>query len=336
MAAQAIDIVYQLNANDQNDVGIYHQGTSPLEVVSFGPQEHCDVLLPGLREGERILAYRYKDLVIVKNLTGRNLIVQGRVLKNGDLCRIFTGQRILIDDQVLTHQESGLLLQRQEERLPSSDLCHRQRRGRSAFGKEPLPGFLSRSDFRVAGSGNRLERRGCGPQRGPAQRGEDRRGHAGRQHCLSQRQRAGSGRSAPPRARQFGGRFQLKASKSEYLVSNNPGLLEEDDILLSPGSGGEVLLKIYCDYERKGGRSKCFRRTARFSCGGVPVRNFAPLADGDTIRIDAGQVLRCNFSERILEEERNIISLPRGARSRLPVPQQAGGDRRDLIFRATR
>jgi len=27
------------------------------------------------------------------------------VLKNGDLCRIFTGQRILIDDQVLTHQD---------------------------------------------------------------------------------------------------------------------------------------------------------------------------------------------------------------------------------------
>ena len=91
MAAQAIDIVYQLNANDQNDVGIYHQGTSPLEVVSFGLPEHCDVLLPGLHDSERILAYRYKDLVILKNLTGRNLIVQGRVLKNGDLCRIFCG-----------------------------------------------------------------------------------------------------------------------------------------------------------------------------------------------------------------------------------------------------
>ena len=49
MAAQAIDIVYQLNANDQNDVGIYHQGASPLDVVSFGPPDHCDVLLPGLR-----------------------------------------------------------------------------------------------------------------------------------------------------------------------------------------------------------------------------------------------------------------------------------------------
>ena len=42
---------------------------------------------------------------------------------------------------------------------------------------------------------------------------------------------------------------------------------------------------------------------------GVPVRNFAPLSDGDTIRIDTGQVLRCNFSERLLEEERNIIRL---------------------------
>jgi ABC-type multidrug transport system ATPase subunit/ABC-type transport system involved in cytochrome c biogenesis permease component len=32
------------------------------------------------------------------------------------------------------------------------------------------------------------------------------------------------------------------------------------------------------------------------------------LKDGDFIRIDAGQGLRCDFSERIIEEERNIIS----------------------------
>ena len=41
----------------------------------------------------------------------------------------------------------------------------------------------------------------------------------------------------------------------------------------------------------------------------MPVRNSdAELKDGDTIRIDTGQVLRCNFAERIIEEERNIIS----------------------------
>src|SRR5437899_5939381 len=41
--------------------------------------------------------------------------------------------------------------------------------------------------------------------------------------------------------------------------------------------------------------------------GDAPVRTTAQLKDGDTIRIDVGQVLRCNFSERIIEEERNII-----------------------------
>ena len=62
------------------------------------------------------------------------------------------------------------------------------------------------------------------------------------------------------RARAMGGRFQLKASKSEYLVSNNPSLLEEDDILLSPGTSGDVLLKILCDYDKRVGTTGSDRR----------------------------------------------------------------------------
>ena len=100
----------------------------------------------------------------------------------------------------------------------------------------------------------------------------------------------------------------LKAHKSEYLVSNNPGLLEEDDILLSPGTGGEVLLKILCDYEHKVGQLEVLQADRPILVGEIPVRNTAALADGDTIRIDTGQILRCNFAERIIEEERNIIS----------------------------
>ena len=38
---------------------------------------------------------------------------------------------------------------------------------------------------------------------------------------------------------------------------------------------------------------------------GQPSTDFMKF--GDTIRIDAGQVLRCDFTERIIEEERNII-----------------------------
>jgi len=109
------------------------------------------------------------------------------------------------------------------------------------------------------------------------------------------------------RARAFGGRFPLKASKSEYLVSNNPSLLAADDILLSPGTAGDVLLKISCDYDKRIGNLEVLESDRPIMVGESAVRTNAPLRDGDTIRIDVGQFLKCNFSERIIEEERNII-----------------------------
>lgn len=306
MAAQAIDIVYQLNANDQSDSGIYHQGASPLEAVSFGTPEHCDVALAGLRDLERIVAYRYRDLVIVKNLTGRNLIVQGRALKDGDLCRIFAGQRILIDDQVLTHQDLvSYFNAKKNVSLPqifvavNADDEVRLEKNRSrdsclevAFGLRVQVKALA--DVDAVLKGVRLSK----DTTVEATLEDKIIFHNDSELDLGDLRR---------RARQYGGRFQLKASKSEYLVSNNPGLLHEDDILLSPGTGGDVLLKISCDYDRKEGRVEVLQSDRPILVRGMPVRNSATLADGDTIRIDAGQVLRCNFTERLLEEERNII-----------------------------
>ena len=40
MAAQAIDIVYQLNASEDSDPSIYQRGASPLESLSFGAERH--------------------------------------------------------------------------------------------------------------------------------------------------------------------------------------------------------------------------------------------------------------------------------------------------------
>src|SRR4029434_1512329 len=45
----------------------------------------------------------------------------------------------------------------------------------------------------------------------------------------------------------------------------------------------------------------------RIMVGDDPVRTTAQLKDGDIIRIDVGQVLRCNFLERMIAEERTII-----------------------------
>src|SRR5215510_4731869 len=43
MAAQAIDIVYQLNASEDSDQQVYQHGASPLESLSFGPDGKADV-----------------------------------------------------------------------------------------------------------------------------------------------------------------------------------------------------------------------------------------------------------------------------------------------------
>jgi energy-coupling factor transporter ATP-binding protein EcfA2 len=65
-----------------------------------------------------------------------------------------------------------------------------------------------------------------------------------------------------------------------------------------------VLLRISCDYDRKIGQMEVLQADRPIIVRGVPVRNSCPLEDGDTIRVDAGQVLRCNFSERLIEEEK--------------------------------
>jgi ABC-type multidrug transport system ATPase subunit len=83
--------------------------------------------------------------------------------------------------------------------------------------------------------------------------------------------------------------------------------LEAGDILLSPGTSGDVLLKIFCDYDQRVGLLEVIEADRPILVGDTPVRTTAPLKDGDTIRIDIGQFLRCDFSERIIEEERNII-----------------------------
>src|SRR6059058_5171113 len=105
MAAQAIDIVYQLNASEDSDQQVYQRGASPLEAISFGPNGKSDVVLRSLSGNDRLLAFRYHDLILLKNYTGQTVSVRGRPLIRGGFCRIYPGQRILVGDQFLTYQE---------------------------------------------------------------------------------------------------------------------------------------------------------------------------------------------------------------------------------------
>src|SRR5438445_8049830 len=105
MAAQAIDIVYQLNASEDADPSIYQRGASPLESLSFASNGKADVRMKNLAESDRLMAFRYRDLILLKNYSSQNVSVRGRPLVRGGFCRIYQGQRILVGDNVLTYQE---------------------------------------------------------------------------------------------------------------------------------------------------------------------------------------------------------------------------------------
>jgi ABC-type multidrug transport system ATPase subunit len=307
MAAQAIDIVYQLNASEDSDPSIYQHGASPLESLSFGTDGKADVTVRNLTDNDRLMAFRYHDLILLKNYSGQNVSVRGRPLVRGGFCRIYPGQRILVGDQVLSYQELAqyfnakknvslpeifIRVNRDADEVQLERARTRDSSIRITFGLKVRVKALRDVDAEINGvklkAGSKVEATL-----------EDRIiFHNDSEMDLSDLRR---------RARALGGRFQLKASKSEYLVSNDPSRLQADDILLSPGTSGDVLLKIFCDYDQRVGQLEVIEADRPILVGDTPVRTTTPLKDGDTIRIDIGQFLRCNFAERIIEEERNII-----------------------------
>ena len=307
MAAQAIDIVYQLNASEDSDPSIYQHGASPLESLSFGRDGKADIILKSLSEADHLMAFRYHDLILLKNYSGQNVSVRGRPLARGGFCRIYPGQRILVGDQVLSYQELAqyfnakknvslpqifIRVSRDSDEVQLERSRTRESALRVTFGLKLRVKALR--DVNAELNGIRLE---AGTQVEATL--EDKIVfHNDSELDLSDLRR---------RARALGGRFQLKASKSEYLVSNDPSRLQADDILLSPGTSGDVVLKIFCDYDQRVGQLEVIEADRPIMVGDEPVRTTARLKDGDTIRIDVGQILRCNFSERIIEEERNII-----------------------------
>ena len=307
MAAQAIDIVYQLNASEDSDPAIYQHGSSPLEALSFGTNGNADVTLKSLADNDRLLAFRYHDLILLKNYSGQTVSVRGRPLARGGFCRIYPGQRILVGDQVLTYQDLATYFNAKKNvSMPQIFV----RVNRDADEVELERSRTRESSLEVT-FGLKVHVKALRDVKASL---NDVKLKAGTQveaalddKIVFQNDTEMDLVDLRRRARAMGGRFQLKASKSEYLVSNNPSLLEEDDILLSPGTAGDVLLKISCDYDKRLGLLEVIEADRPIIVGETPVRTSATLRDGDTIRIDVGQFLRCDFSERIIEEERNII-----------------------------
>ncbi len=307
MGAQAIDIVYQLNAPDAPDAATTPSSASPLETLSIGPEgSNADVTFRDFAFDDRLVIYRFHDLVLLKNLSTRPLALEGRTLVRGTFGRLYAGQRVVVNERVLSHQDLVAYFNAKKNVAVPVVFLAVDRNDEVAINRARTRDSALEIRFGLRVDVTPLRDIKATLNGTPLRKGEKMTAsledrivfHNDTELFLMDLRR---------RARAMGGRFQLSASKSEYLVSNNPSLLSEDDILLSPGTGGEVLLKIICDYDRMEGQLEVLEASRPIMVGDQLVRNIAPLKDGDLVVIDAGQSLRCDFSERIIEEERNVI-----------------------------
>lgn len=308
IAAQAIDIVYQLNAGDKpaQDEQFIGKGTQPLETLRIASQKPCDVLLRSISGECSVVAFRYQNLVLLKNTGTVPILVRSRRQPPGDFSRLYQGERVVLEDVTLDYNDlisyfnakktvTGTQLYLTLTHEGDAEITEQRGRGtnlRISFGLGVTIEALRDTDATIGGQ---KLREGTIVDASI----ED--------SIIAQGEVEISLRDLRRRAREFGGQFRLEGSRNTYLVSNNPDLLDEGDILLSHETEGEILLRIECQYAQKTGELEVLRSPRVIHVGNVPVRERITLNDGDTITLSDGQFLRCHFSDRIIEEERNVV-----------------------------
>lgn len=277
-----------------------------LETLEIRPTEPTDLALDSLEQGFDLTVFRFRGLMLLKNTGTSVVIARGHQLRPSQFLRLYEGQRVVLGDTVLDYQDFVFYLNAKKGvsstqlylSLGSADAPFVEKVRtklsmlRIRFGLHVEVEALQDSAILVAGHF--------------LPRGKKLRVHLSEKLTFADRSEIAFS-ELRRRAREMGGRFDLNPSKSEYLVSNNPALLRPGDILLSPALRSEILLRIRCDYDEKKGELEILRSSRVILVDRQPVKDKAALEDGSLIILGEGQCLRCHFSERIIEEERNII-----------------------------
>jgi ABC-type multidrug transport system ATPase subunit/ABC-type multidrug transport system permease subunit len=310
VASEAIALVYQLNTSDPYvEIPDDSDETSqPLETLIIGRRKPADVVLPTMSDNCSIAAFRFQELILLKNIGKEPVIVRGRYIRQGEFCRIYEGQAILLAEVVLDYHDIVFYLNAKKNVSATRLFLSIDHHNKSHF----IEKSRSKLSYLEIKFGLDIEVRVLRDMDASINTVRLCEGISMEVNlndkiffddlteiAISDLRR---------RARELGGRFDLLPNRSEYLVSNNPNMLRDGDILLSPGSIGELLLRIRCDYTAKSGELEVLAADRPVMIGDALVRGSAYLRDGDTIAVGEGQYLRCHFSDGIIEEERNIIS----------------------------
>lgn len=308
VASEAINIVYQLNTSELGQEPVMEvEGEQPLETIVVARRKPADVVLDPLSDDHSLAAFRFHDLILIKNIGIQPIIARGRQVNQGEFCRVYDGQHILISEMVLDYQDLVFYFNAKKN-VSGVHLFLAQDNNGTHF----IERFRSKQSYLEVQFGLNISARVLRNMKGAigtVRMQKDTVMEVSiRDKILFDDHNEIGFNDLRRRAKELGGRFNLLPSRSEYLVSNNPDRLREGDILLSPGGSGEVVLRIKCDYFEKTGELEVIHSPHPIVVRDTPVRGTTFLRDGDTIGISEGQYLRCHFSDGIIEEERNVIN----------------------------
>ena len=304
MASEGRDLIGQLMDDSPEAAAPGHV----LELLDIGGMPPAHLVLDHVPGPHALTVFRFQNLLLLKRTGTAQIIARGRRLGRGEFLRLYDGQRVVVGEHVLDYQDLVFYLNARKG-VSSTQLYLSLSGGDTPFiERERSRHSVLRIQFGLAVTVEAL-------RLSPVRVG-------GRTLVPGQPLTAGlPERITFPdetsltfaelrrRAREMGGRFNLNPGRTDYRISNNPALLREGDILLSPTLRSEMLLRITCDYENKTGELEVIRSPRALMVEKLPVREKerAPLKDGAIISLGEGQQLRCRFADGIIEEERNII-----------------------------
>ena len=307
IAAQAIDIVYQLNAGDRTPAEEFvTKSGQPLETLEISADNTSSVVLRSLSEGCHVTAFRHQNLVLVKNTGKSPILVRSRRLPPGDFSRLYPGERVVLEDVTVDFNDLTSYFNAKKTLTGAQLYLTLTETGDAEISPQRTRGTNLRLSFGLGVTVEAL-RNTSATLNGVALREGTKVEASIEDKIIAHGEIEIALRDLRVRAQEFGGQFRLEGSRNTYLVSNKPELLEEGDILLSEDTEGEILLRIECNYAQKTGTLEVLRSSRPLFIGQVPVRESISLSDGDTITLGEGQFLRCHFSDRIIEEEKNVI-----------------------------
>ena len=315
VATEAIDIVYQLNASTgEGEAPSDPDMERPLESLFVAGCAPGDVVLPPLPDGYSLAAFRFGNLMLLKNVGELPVIARGRQVAKDEFCRLFEGQSVVLDEFVLDHADLDFYFNAKKD-VSSTKLYLTCGNPDASGNSTPhIEKTVSREShleiqFGLGVQVRALRETPASVAGAPLHKGTVIEATLLDRITFDDSSEVGLD-DLRRRARELGSSFDLLASRTEYLVSDDPSKLRHGDILLSEQAKnvGHVLLRIVCNYEDRVGTLEVLHADRLPVVDGIPIRESTTLRTDETISLGDGHYLRCDFADRTIEEEHTLVS----------------------------